>query len=146
MHLLQSIDDDSFETIFEEERVSPEQRDRLFEHLQKQGSALVGKHLSKGIYLFKSDNGYTVVDVSCDQRDGVPLSLGVLVEDVESKLEELWQDDSVDVFDAGSVGSLALHIPAYRDEAGRIVYLVDNQRVSDFYIRDFKVVEGNICP
>lgn len=140
MHLLQSIGVKSSGVLFDEERVNESNKEKLFKQLEEQGGKLLAKHLSKDIYLFKSEHSYTIAHVSNEPSHDIPASLGAVIENLEDALESI-HDNGLDIFDGGSVGELSLHLPAFRDTQGRIIYLIEKNQAHDFYAADFKAVE-----
>jgi hypothetical protein len=120
MPSLQAIGISSKDILFQEQRVAPTQKKQRFDALQEQGYRLLGKHLSRDVFLFQFENNFVIAPIT-DENE-TPAAMGVAVDDVESVLEKLWQAEA-DVFDAGAVGSLLLHLPAFRDEQGRIIVL-----------------------
>jgi 4-hydroxyphenylpyruvate dioxygenase-like putative hemolysin len=139
MHLLQSIGIASQGILFEEQRVAPAHKKKRFDALQEQGYALLGKHLSRDVFLFKAQDRYILTTITEDER--TPEALGAIVDDTEDTLENL-SKKQLDIFDGGAVGDMALHIPAFRDAKGRLIYLIEKNRTNDFYASDFEKIEG----
>lgn len=138
MHLLQSIGIASEGILFEEQCVTPALKKKQFDALQEQGYVLLGKHLTRDVFIFKAHDRYILARITDEQN--TPEALGAIVDDTEDALEEL-SKKQMDIFDGGAVGDMALHIPAFRDLKGRLIYLIEKNRAEDFYASDFEKTE-----
>jgi len=124
--------------IFREERVSSHINLR-FQELLDAGYQGIGKHVLQETYLFRSEQNYLILSLSNDIN--TPPAIGIIVEDAESVLTNLF-NKGFDIFDGGRVGSLSLHIPAFRNTEGQIIYLINQIRAKNFYASDFTAEEG----
>jgi 4-hydroxyphenylpyruvate dioxygenase-like putative hemolysin len=137
MHLLHSLGIPSHGILFEEQRVLPTQQAQHFAALCEQGHVLLAKHLTRDVYLFKTDDRYRLVTLT--HQHHTPAALGAVVANTDATLDALRQKN-MDIFDGGAVGGMALHLPAFRDTTGRFIYLVEKNRMHDFYANDFATV------
>lgn len=128
----------SFSTIFTEKLTSDFTAAQA--DARSHGYRLVGQHARTHAYLLKGANDYRIL--SERNRDAGPEALGIAVDDPEAALEFGWSDDRFEVFSAGAVGPLRMHLPGLRYKPdGQFVYLIAKGGEGHFFAVDFEPVK-----
>ena len=104
---------------------------------QKDGYRLIGRHAKAPAFLLKGVSDYCIL--SSRNPEAGPAAAGIVVKDPDAAIDFGWRDDRFEVFSAGAVGPLRLHLPGLRFKPdGQFVYLVAEGGEDHFFAVDFE--------